>query len=126
LKSKLKVKRRDGLLLAVFYTVAGATQIVVLALSNFALFISGALAVLSFVAAYGLLTVKKWSVWLVIGLFFPQVVFGAATLYALILSYPFYPEVTLLLLDVLLVLFIILSLVSFVYVAAKRKTFQPA
>jgi len=125
LKSRLKVKRRDGLLLAVFYAVVGVANIVVLALSNFALFTSGALAVLSFIAAYGLFTVKKWSVWLVIGLFFPQAVFGVVTLYASILWYSFYPEVSLLLLDVSLVLFIVLSLVSFVYMAAKRKTFQP-
>jgi len=124
LKSKLKVKRRDGLLLALFYTIAGVAQIIVLALSNFALFTSGALAVLSFIAAYGLFTTKKWSVWLVIGLLFPHVVFGAVTLYASILLYSFYPEASLLLLDVLLVFFIILSLVSFVYVAAKRETFQ--
>jgi len=77
-------------------------------------------------AAYGLLTSKKWSVWLVIGLFFPQVVFGASTLYAFIIWYSSYPEISLLLLDALLISFIILSLISFVYVAAKRKTFQPA
>lgn len=124
LKSRLKVKRRDGLLLAVFYAIVGVAQIIVLALTNFGLFTSGVLAVLCFIAAYGLFTVKKWAVWLVIGLLFPQVVFGAVTLYASILLYSFYPEVSFLLLDVLLVFFIVLSLVSFLYVAAKRKTFQ--
>jgi len=119
------VKRRDGLLLAVFYTIVGVAQITVLALSNFRLVTAGALAVLSLIVAYGLFTVKKWSVWLVIGLFFPQVVFAAVTLYASILWYSFYPEVSLLLLDALLVSFIVLSFVSLVYVAAKRKTFQP-
>ena len=82
-------------------------------------------AVLSLVAAYGLFTVQEWSVWLVIGLFFPQVVFGASTLYYLILDYSFSTEATLLLLDVALAVFIFLSFVSFIYVAAKRKTFQP-
>jgi len=118
------VKRRDGLLLALFYAVVGVAQLVVLAQTNLRLFPSGALAVLSFITAYGLFTVKKWSSWLVIGLFFPQLVFGAVTLYASILLYSLYPEVSLLLLDVLLVLLIVLSLVSFVYVTAKRKTFQ--
>lgn len=124
LKSKLKVKRRDGLLLTIFYTIVGVAQIIVLAQTNLRFFPSGALAVLSFITAYGLFTVKKWSVWLVISLFFPQLVFGAVTLYASIVWYSFSPQVSLLLLDVLLVLFIVLSLVSFVYVAAKRKTFQ--
>jgi len=124
LLSKLKVKRQDGLLLALFYAAVGVAQIIVLAETNLRLFPSGALAVLSFITAYGLFTVKKWSVWLVIGLFFPQLVFGVVTLYASIVWYSFSPQVSFLLLGVLLVLFIVLSLVSFVYVATKRKTFQ--
>jgi len=126
LKSKLRVKRRDGLLLAIFYTIVGVVQIIALALTNFALFTSGVLAVLSFIAAYGLFTVKKWSVWLVIGLFFPQFVFGVVTLYASILSYAIYQETAFMLLNIALAAFIVLSFVSFVYVAAKRKSFQQA
>jgi len=126
LMSRFKVKRRDGLMLAAFYAAVGVAQIVVLALSNFRLVTSGALAVLSFIAAYGLFTVKKWSVWLVIGLFFPQVIFGAVALCASIVWYSIYQEVSLLLLDALLVLFIVLSLVSFIYVAARKETFKPA
>jgi uncharacterized membrane protein (DUF2068 family) len=124
LKARLNVKRRDGLLLAVFYAVVGIAQLVILALSNFALVTSGILAVLSLIAAYGLFTVKKWSVWLVIGLFFPQFVFGVVTLYASILRYTTYQEMNLLLLNIALAIFIVLSFVSFVYVAAKRKSFQ--
>jgi len=126
LKSKLKVKRRDGLLLALFYAITGVAQMIILALSNFLLFTSGVLAVLSFIAAYSLFTVKKWSVWLVIGLFFPQFVFGVVTLYASILSYEIYQEVVFILLSIALSTFIVLSFVSFVYVAAKRKSFQEA
>jgi len=124
LTSKLKVKRRDGLLLAIFYIIVGVAQIIVLASTNFALFTSGVLAILSFIAAYGLLTVKKWSVWLVIGLFFPQFVFGTVTLYASLLRYITYQEMTFLLLNIALAVFIVLSFISFAYVATKRKTFQ--
>jgi len=126
LTSRLKVKRRDGLLLAVFYIVVGVSQLVVLALSNFALFTSGILAVVSFVTAYGLFTVKNWSVWLVIGLFFPQLVFGVATLYDSLVIYTLYQEAVFMLLNIALAAFIVLSFVSFVYVAAKRKSFQQA
>jgi uncharacterized membrane protein (DUF2068 family) len=126
LKSKLKIKRRDGLLLAIFYVIVGVVQIIVLAQTNLGLFTSGVLAVLSFIAAYGLFTVKKWSVWLVIGLFFPQFVFGVLTLYASILSYAIYQETAFMLLNIALAAFIVLSFVSFVYVAAKRKSFQQA
>jgi len=113
------------LLLAVFYAVVGVAEIAVLVLSNF-LPVAGALAVLSLIAAYGLLMTKKWSVWLVIGLFFPQLVFGAATLYASIVAYWLYPTSNLLLFSALLLVFIVLSFISFLYVAAKRKSFQPA
>lgn len=121
---KLNVKRRDGLLLAVFYAVAGVAQIAVLALSNFRLVTVGALAILSLIAAYGLLMVKKWSVWLVIGLFFPQVTFGSVSLYGSIVLYAVFPELSVLLLNIALAVFIVLSFISFVYVAAKRKTFK--
>jgi hypothetical protein len=69
-------------------------------------------------------TVQKWSVWLIIGLFFPQVVFGVTTLYGSITLYSLSQELSLLLLDITLIVFIVLSLVSFIYVATKRKTFE--
>ncbi len=124
MKSILKVERRDALLLAIFQVVVGVAHIIVLALSNLAIFTSGILAVLSLIAAYGLLTAKKWSAWLVIALFFPQLAFGAATLHASILNYTIYQESTFMLLNVALATFIILSFVAFVYTSAKRKTFQ--
>jgi uncharacterized membrane protein (DUF2068 family) len=126
LKERLKVKRRDGLLLAIFYAVVGVAHLVILALSNFELVTSGILATLSLIAAFGLFTVKKWAVWLVIGLFFPQFVFGFLTLYAAYLQYMAFQEITLVLINIALAMFIILTFVSFVYVAAKRKSFQQA
>jgi len=122
--SRFRVGRRDGLLLAIFYTVVGILQLVLLVVLDVRMMWIGALAILSLIAAYGLLTAQKWSVWLVIGLFFPQVTFGSVTLYSSISLYSFPQEVSLLLLDVSLILFIVLSFVSFVYVAAKRKTFE--
>ena len=124
MKSILKVERKDTLLLAVFQIAVGAAHIVVLALSNLAIFTSGILAVLCFIAAYGLLTSQKWSPWLIIALFFPQLAFGATTLYASVLNYSDYQESAFMMLGVALGAFIILSFITFVYTAAKRKTFQ--
>ncbi len=126
LTSRFRVKRRDGLLLAIFYGTVGVLQLATVAVLDIRMVWIGALAILSLIAAYGLLMAKKWSVWLVIALFFPQVVFGATTLYSSISLYASPQEVSLLLFDISLVLFIVLSLISFIYVAAKRKTFQPA
>jgi len=101
-------------------------QIVILVLSSSALIPPhvGALAILSLIAAYGLFNAKKWSVWLVIILFFPQLVFGTVSLYALLIVHSRIADVTLLLVNIALTMFIFLSLLSLVYVAAKRKTFQ--
>jgi len=124
LKSALKVKRRDGLLLALFYTVVGVLQLVALLLLDVKMMWIGALAILSLIAAYGLLLGRKWSVWLVVALFFPQLVFGVTSLSAFIDVYALSSELNILLIDVALAMFIVLSLVSFVYVTAKRETFQ--
>lgn len=126
MRSKFKLKRIDGFLLAFFYTFVGISQIVVLALSDSTLMPPhvGALAVLSLIAAYGLSKTRKWSVWLVIVLFFPQLTFAAVTLYASNTLYAVHPEMILILLNIALALLIVFSFVSIVYVAAKRKTFE--
>jgi hypothetical protein len=124
LVSRFKIKRRDAFLLAVFHAAVGILQLAALALWDVRMVWIGALAILSLLAAYGLFTVKKWAVWLVISLFFPQIVFGAWTLYGLVLLYSFSFDTASLLLEVSISLFIVLSLASFVYVAAKRKSFE--
>jgi len=126
LKTLLKVKRRDALLLAVFYAAVGVVQLAALGLLDVRMVWVGMLGLLSLIAAYGLFTVKKWSVWLVLGLFFPQFVFGASTLDASFSRYISYYETAFLLLNVALAVFLVLSFVSFVYVAAKRNSFQQA
>jgi len=122
--SKLKIRRLDTLLLTMFYAVAGAAYTYMLALSNFIFMPAGAFAVLSFIVAYGLFTTKKWAVWIVTILFFPAATFGTATLYFSVRFYTFYPSVEILLFHLAFLFYIVLSFTSFVYVAAKRKTFQ--
>jgi FlaA1/EpsC-like NDP-sugar epimerase len=124
LTSRFKAKRRDGLLLAVFYAVVGILQLATLAIIDIRMMWIGALAILSLIAACGLFTAKKWAVWLVIGLFFPQAVFGASTLYGVISLYSSSAELIPLIMEVSLGAFLVLSLVSFLYVAAKRNTFE--
>jgi len=122
---KLKVQRRDTFILALFLAVLGVTQIVVLALTSFAFSLSAALAVLSFIAAYGILTLKKWSVKLIIGLFFPQFMFGAWTLGISVLRDTTNQEMSFLLFNIApAIIILVFSFISFVYVATKRKSFQ--
>ena len=109
-----------------FYGIVGILQLAALALWDVRMVWVGALAIFSLLAAYGLFTVKRWAVWLVICLFFPQIVFGIWTLTGLVSLYSFSFDTVSLLLEVSMSVFIILSLVSFVYVAAKRKSFFEA
>ncbi len=125
LASRFKIKRRDALLIAIFYAVVGVLQLATLAIFDVRMVWIGVLAILSLIAAYGMFMVQKWSVWLIIGLFFPQVIFAASTLYGSIALYSLSSETTVLLLNASLIVFIALSSVSFVYVIAKRSTFQP-
>ncbi len=115
-------------MLAVFYAIVGILELVALVQAGPALPAPhlGVLAVFSLIAAYGLLTTRKWSVWLVILLFFPQFVFGVVTLNAAVMlnSYTSGSDVTVLMLNAGLTVFVILSFVSFVYVAMKRNSFQ--
>jgi uncharacterized membrane protein (DUF2068 family) len=125
LASRLGIKRFDGLLLCIFYAVVGIMQLVVLVYSASTLIPPhiGALGVLSLIAAYGLLRTKKWSVWLVIALFFPQLVFAAVSLNTNIILFSS-ASTSALLIDTALAAFIVLSLVGFLYVSVKRKTFE--
>lgn len=122
LTSKLSIKRRDALLLAIFYLVVGILQISILPIFDVRMLWIGGLAILSLIAAYGLLRARRWSVWLVVMLFFPQLVFGAYTLEENISLYGF-SGLDVMLLNISMVVFIILSAISFIYVTAKRKTF---
>lgn len=124
LKSKLKVERLGVLAASIFYVIVGGAEAIVLALSNFRLVHVGPLAVLSLITAYGLLRMKKWSVFLVTILFFPAITFGASTFYASVMRQTFYPSVDVLLFHLALIAYLILTLIALIYVVAVRKDFK--
>jgi len=122
LKSKLKVENPVVLLFSVFYAVAGAAEIFVLAVTNFtAPPHLGVLGLLSLITAYGLFKMRRWSVLLVTALFFLGVTFSATTLYDSIILQTFEGA---LLFHVALIAYMIMTVVAFIYVAAKRKDFE--
>lgn len=122
--SKLKTRQLGSLLLPIFYTVAGVGNTYMLVLDRCTFMPAAAFAVLSFIAAYGLFIKKRWAVWIVMMLFFPAAMFGVATLYFSVRLYTFYPSIDVLLIHLAFIFYVVLSFVSFAYVAAKRKTFQ--
>jgi uncharacterized membrane protein (DUF2068 family) len=124
LKSKLKVEKLGVLAASIFYVIVGGAETIILALSNFRLIHVGPLAVLSLITAYGLLRMKKWSVFLVTILFFPAITFGASTFYASVMRQTFYPSVDVLLFHLALIAYLILTLIALIYVVAVRKDFK--
>jgi len=123
LKKRLKVERLGVLVLSVFYIVSGSAETLLL-LSDFRLVHVGFLAASSFIIAYGLIKMKRWSVWLVTVFFFPALTFGATVLYPSVSTYSFYPNLERLFLHLTLILYIAFCFISLVYVAAKRKDFE--
>jgi len=124
LKSNLKVENPGLLAVSIFYVVVGGAEILILAFSNFTLVHVGPLAILSLIAAYGLIKMKKWSVLLAVILFFPAITFGATTLYFSVMRETFSPSSELLLFHLALIAYLILTFIAFIYVVAVRKNFK--
>lgn len=123
-KSRLKVERPGMVVFAVFYAVAGLSEFFVLFLSGLRLFPAGVLGFLSLTAAYGLIKMRRWAVWLVAVLFFLGTTFGATTLGASITTQTFNPNLDALSLHLGLIAYLIMTAVASIYVLSKRGGFQ--
>jgi len=121
LKSKLKIENPAVLLFSIFYAVVGIVFLFVFVIYNLQFPHLGIIGVLSLIAAYGVFRMEKWAVWLVIALFFLGTTFGAITLYDSIVLQTFEGA---LLLHAALIAYLIMTIVTFMYVAAKRKNFE--
>jgi len=121
LKSKLKIESPAVLVFSIFYIVVGVAELFVLVMSNFTVFYIGVLGLLNLFTAYGLFRMKRWSVPLVIALFFLGITFGATTLYYSIVLETFEGD---LLFHAALIAYLIITLVASTYVIAKREKFQ--
>lgn len=122
LKSKFKVENPVVFLFSVFYIIAGAVEIFYIVTEKFdAPPHIGVLGLLSLITAYGLFKMRKWSVLLATALFFLGITFGATTLYRSVTLQTFEGE---LLLHTALIAYMIMLLIAFVYVVAKREKFE--
>lgn len=95
---------------------------IILIQSSFTLIHVGILGALSLIASYGLNKMKRWSIFLISVLFFPSVTFGATTIYATIKF--FNPDLTTIIFQSLMIVYLILLTASFFYVVTKRKEFK--
>jgi len=123
LKSILGVEKSGIAVVSIFYLIAGIAQLIVIAIS--AIPPIGVLAIACLIAAYGLVKMRKWAVWLVAILLFPEITFAAMPLYASIMQQQsFFPNLSWLLFNLMLVIYVIATLVASVYILAIRQDFQ--
>jgi len=122
LKSKFKVENPVVFLFSVFYVIGGAIEVFYLAAENFAAPPHiGVIGLLSLITAYGLFKMRRWSVLLVTALFFLGIAFGATTLYNSVTLQTFEGA---LLFHTAMIVYMIMLLIAFVYVVAKREKFE--
>jgi len=121
-KSRLNIENPMVLLFSLFYSAVGIIQVGYWAIENFAAPPHiGALGILSLITAYGFLKMKKWSVPLVIVLFFTGITFAAITLSTSVALQTFGGAP---LLHTALITYIIILLIAFIYTVAKREDFN--
>ena len=122
MKSKFKVENQVVFLFSVFYIIAGAVEVFYVVAENFAPPPHiGVLGLLSLITAYGLFKMKKWSVFLAVGLFFTGITFGATTLNTSIIVQTFGGA---LLFHLVLIAYIIMLSIALIYILAKRSDFN--
>ena len=123
MKSLLGVEKLGIAVVFIFYVIAGIVQLVIVAIS--AVPPVGVLAVLCLIAAYGLIKMRRWAVWLVMMLLFPEITLAAMPLYASITQQQaLFPNLEWSLLQLTLVIYAIAILVASIYVLVKRQDFH--
>ena len=121
LKSKLKVENSTVLLLSLFYVIAGIMFLSAFVIYGLQLLNLGIIGVLSLITAYYVFRMNRWAVWLVVALFLLGTTAGAIILGNSIVLQTFGGA---LLFHMALIAYLILTLIAFIYVAAKRKKFE--
>jgi len=121
-KSGSKIENPAVLLFSIFYIAVGIAEVGYFAIENFAAPPHiPVLGILSLITAYSLFKMKRWSVPLVVGLFFTGITFGATTLANSIAvqtfggALPFHTA---------LIAYMIILLLAFIYTVAKRENFN--
>ncbi len=121
-KSMFNSKNPMVLLFSIFYIIVGVVEVGYWALENFSapphIVVLG---ILSLITAYGFFRMKKWSVPLVIAVFFIGITFGAITLSTSLVLQTFGGAP---LFHTALIAYMIILLIAFIYTIAKREDFN--
>jgi hypothetical protein len=121
-ESRFNIKNPMVFLFSLFYIIVGIVEVGYWAIENFSAPPHIALlGILSLITAYGFFKMKKWSVPLVISLFFVGLTFGAMTLNSSLVLQTFGGA---LLFHIALIVYMLLLLIAFIYTVAKREDFN--
>jgi uncharacterized membrane protein (DUF2068 family) len=120
LKERLKIESMPIFVFLIFYIIAAIGNLYILAANGFAMVHTALIAILSLITAYGLYRMEKWSLWLVVVLFFIGNTFGFVTLYYSIVGSGFAGSVDTLLLNLALIGYLIMTWLATIYIGARR------
>jgi len=115
-KSRLKTENMGLLLASIFYAVVGIICFIILATIDYELVYIGLIGIISLVTAYGLIRRRRWALWSAFVLFFTNTAFAASMLY--------YTVGGDILIDTAMILYLALTWVATVYLAARRKKLE--
>lgn len=119
LKSKLTHK---GLVIfTVFYLVAGIGNIIILVMNNFNPPHVALVALLSLISAIGIYRLEKWSLWLVVALFFIVTTYGSFMLNFYLEENPISLGPVNWAVVLMWTIYLLLTWVATIYVVAKRR-----
>jgi len=110
-----KIENKGMVVTSVFYAIVGVLFLALLLLNDFAPHL-GLLAVFSLGAAYGLLTKRTWSLWLVVILFTSGTAFAAFMIYSALMN-----DLTI---SLIMIAYLVLTWVCTIYVVAKREVLK--
>ncbi len=124
LRSRLGIEHKGMFFFATFYLIAGVANFVILGIYGLGLFHVALVGILSLITAFGLYRLQRWSLWLVVGLFFIATIYGAIMLNAFLTNYTAQPDVSGLLTILAWTIYLILTWIAPLYVAARRKNLK--
>jgi len=120
LKEKLKIESTPIFVFLIFYIIAAIGNLYILATNDFAMVDTAIIAILSLITAYGLYRMERWSLWLIVILFFIGNTFGFVTLYNDIAENGFAGSINTLLLNLALIGYLIMTWLATIYIGARR------
>ena len=120
LLSRLGMEYRGMLLSVFFFLIVAVANFAILGIYGLGLFHVGLVAILSLLAALGLFRLRRWSLWLVVGLFFIGTTYGGTMLSTTWTKYLSNMDFSAAVGVVVWVVYLALTWIATIYVVARR------